>query len=197
MRASLFAVQEDLWLSHFAFNWSLITSVFHIFFQCVNCTQPSDSIVLILTLAPKALKWLRCCMASSFLSTGLPFTTNWSVNSGTARAIRALKITRDRVLTACQDAYSLSPHWDKGSGLCNPVPTSHWMWTAPRQQGQNTIKIAPLLEGQFQGTGTDVSRRQLLETGRMNTLVLIWAVQYNIHQDALKLQEHSYHSHCK
>ena len=119
MVVCLYAAKEDCWLSHFAINWWLITPAFHMSFQCVNYTQPSDSIVFIITLSFKSLKWLRYSIASAFLSTSLSFTTNWSVNSCTARAIRALHIASSRALIACQDAHWVSPHWDKGSGLCN------------------------------------------------------------------------------
>lgn len=47
--------RTDRWLSHFAINWWLITPAFHMSFQCVNYTQPSDSIVFIITFAFKPL----------------------------------------------------------------------------------------------------------------------------------------------
>lgn len=107
------------WLSHFAINWWLITPAFHMSFQCVNYTQPSDSIVFIITFSFKPLKWLRYSIASAFLSTGLSFTANWSVNNYTARALWALHIASSGALIACQDVHWVSPHWHKGSGLCN------------------------------------------------------------------------------
>lgn len=43
------------------------------------------------------------------------------------------------------------PHWDKGSGLCTPATTSHWILTALRKWGQNMGKVAPSTEGSSRG----------------------------------------------
>lgn len=146
---------EDLWLLCFARNWWVITLAFHVFLQGMNCTQPASPIVLIITLSSQPLISWDTAMASAFLSTGVPLTpvsTNWSVNKCLAGACQGLSGLHTLPLIGSSLPTRMPiqsyPPVRQGVGLLTPELTRHSLdVAAPREWGQNMVKVGPSGEG--------------------------------------------------